>query len=138
MDVEILKERDTPLLSRTRYTFGLSFKGATPTRKQIRDAIATKVKSDPSLTVVKHVYTRYGVEKAKVIAHTYSKKEDMIRFEDKGLLEKHTEKKKEPKEEKKEAPAAPAEEKKEEPKEAPKEEKKEEPKKEEKTEEKKE
>ncbi|MBU2561106.1 MAG: hypothetical protein KKD17_02330 [Nanoarchaeota archaeon] len=98
MDLELLKERDMPLLSRKRYTFFLNFKGPTPTRKQIRDAIAAKTKSDAALTVVKHIYNRYGVERAKIIANVYSKKDDMLRFEDKSLLDKHAEKKEEAKE----------------------------------------
>ncbi|MBW2967976.1 hypothetical protein KY362_05815 [Candidatus Woesearchaeota archaeon] len=89
MEVSILKERDTPLLSRKRYTLEIGFKGATPSRLQVRDEIANKLKADKALTVVKHVYNRYGIEKSRVIAHVYTKKEDMLRYEEKGLLEKH-------------------------------------------------
>jgi len=103
MDINLLKERDTPLLSRKRCTLDVNFKGATPSRKQIRDEIAKKLKADPELTVVRHIYTRHGVEKARVITNIYTKKEDMVKFEDKGLLEKHSEKKKEEKAEEKKA-----------------------------------
>lgn len=99
MDINMLKERDTPLMSRKRYTFEIGFKGSTPTRKQIRDEIAKKLKSDPSLTVIKHVYGKYGVEKAKVITHVYENKKDMEKFEEKVLLDKHVEKKEEEKKE---------------------------------------
>lgn len=105
MDLEILKERDMPLMSRKRFTLFAGFKGPTPTRIQLRDAISKKVKGEPELTVVKHIYNRYGIEKAKVIAHVYSKKEDMLRYEDKVLLDKHVEKKKEEKAEEKPTPA---------------------------------
>ncbi|MBW2997647.1 hypothetical protein KY349_04880 [Candidatus Woesearchaeota archaeon] len=121
MDLKILKERDTPLLSRKRFTFEVSFKGPTPTRTQLRDAIASNVKADKELTVVKHIYTRYGVEKAKVMAHVYTDKNDLVRYEEKGVLAKHM-KKKEEKKEKEEAKPAPAEEKKEETKEEAKDE----------------
>ncbi len=94
----------------------MDFKGATPSRMKIRDAVAKQVKGDPELTIIKHIYTKYGVEKAKIIAHVYNNKEDMAKYEDKKLLTKH-EKKEKPKEE---APT-PAEEKKKEA-EAPKEE----------------
>ncbi len=93
MELELIKERDMPLLSRKRYSFYLTFKGSTPTRKEVRDVIAKKMKSEPELTVVKHIYTRYGISKAKVIAHVYSDKKDMERFEDKDLIAKHAEKK---------------------------------------------
>ncbi|MBW2964960.1 hypothetical protein KY363_05885 [Candidatus Woesearchaeota archaeon] len=93
MDIEIRKERDLPLMSKKRYTMLIGFKGATPSRIEIRDALAKKVKAEPSLTVIKHIYTRYGVEKAKVIAHVYNTKEDMAKYEEKVLLEKHAPKK---------------------------------------------
>jgi len=95
MDITINKEREMPLLSRKRYTMELGFKGSTPSRKQIRDALATKVKADPELVIVKHVYNKFGSEKAKVIANVYSNKDDMKKYEDKKLLEKHSEKKEE-------------------------------------------
>lgn len=109
MDLELIKERDMPLMSKKRYSFYLNFKGTTPARKDIKEAVAKMVKSEPELTVVKHIYTRYGIEKAKVIANVYSNKEDMEKFEEKSTLEKNKAKE-EPKEEAAEAPAAPAEE----------------------------
>lgn len=108
MDLNILKERDTPLLSRKRYTFEMDFKGATPSRIEIRDAVAKKVKSEPELTIIKHVYTRYGVEKAKIIAHVYSNKEEMAKLEQKVLVDKHVVKKEEKAESKEEPAPAPA------------------------------
>jgi ribosomal protein S24E len=99
MDLDITKERDMPLLSCKRYTMFIGFKGATPDRKKVRDELAKKVKADPELTVIKHIYTRYGVERAKVIANVYSKKEDMLRLEEKQLLSKHSDKKPEEKKE---------------------------------------
>lgn len=80
-------------MSKKRYTLTVGFKGATPSRLDIRDALAKKVKAEAALTVVKHIYTRYGVEKAKVIAHIYQSKEEMNKYEEKVLLEKHSKKK---------------------------------------------
>ena len=112
MDLELIKEREMPLMSKKRYSFYLTFKGVTPTRNDIKGSVAKKVNSDPALTVIKHIYNRYGVEKAKIIANVYSKKEDMERFEEKSTLKKHEAKKEEkPAEEAKpaEAPAPKAE-----------------------------
>ena len=106
MDLELTKERDLPLLSRKRYSFFTTLKGPTPTRAKIRDAIALNFKSDHELTVVRHIYNRYGVEKAKVIAHVYSKKEDMEKKEENIIIEKQKAKKEEKKEEPAAAPAS--------------------------------
>ncbi len=102
MDLNIINEEDKPLLSRKEYKFSTEFKGATPKRLELRDAIARKVKGEPELTVVKHIFNKYGAEGAEIIAHVYTKKEDMTRYEHKKLLARHSEKK----EEKKEAAAA--------------------------------
>jgi ribosomal protein S24E len=99
MDLNMQKEREMPLMSRKRYTFSVGFKGSTPSRKDIRNAIATKVKADPELTIVKHIYTRFGAENARVIANVYADKKDMQSYEDKKLIEKHSEKKAEEKKE---------------------------------------
>jgi len=89
MELKILKERETPLLSRKRYTIEITEEGATPSRKQIRDMVALKLKADPELTIVKHIYPRYGLEKSRCIVNIYENAEDMKRYEDEGLLKKH-------------------------------------------------
>ncbi len=89
MEINILKERDTPLLSRKRFTLEIIKEGPTPSRSEIRDAVAVKLKSDKNLTIIKHVYPRYGVQKARVIAHVYEKEADLKRYEDEGMLKKH-------------------------------------------------
>ncbi|MFQ5475039.1 MAG: 30S ribosomal protein S24e [Candidatus Nanoarchaeia archaeon] len=92
MELKIKKERETPLLSRKRVTAMISFKGATPARKELRAVVAKKLKADEKLTIIKHVYQRYGQNAAKVIAHVYSKEEDMKAVEQDYLLKKHVEK----------------------------------------------
>ncbi len=125
MDMKILKERDTPLMSRKRYTLEISEEGATPSRKQIRDMVAIKLKADPNLTIVKHVYPRYGLEKSRCIVNIYEKEEDMKRYEMEGLVKKHQSEKKQEAASEAPAPAteAPAEKPAEESKEATAEEK---------------
>ncbi|MBU0461874.1 MAG: hypothetical protein KJ574_04785 [Nanoarchaeota archaeon] len=104
MNIEILKQRDTPLLSRKRVTVMATYEGSTPSRKKLREAIAKKMDVDEELTIVKHIYPGFGATRAKVIAHIYSNEADKKKIEDAYLLKKHTAEK--PKEEA--APAAPA------------------------------
>ena len=129
MKLEIKKQVETPLLSRSRVTLLAEYQGATPPRADIRKDVAKKVGVGEDLTIIKHIYTRFGKQKSKIIAHVYKNKEDLAKFEHEYLIEKHKEKKaaeeaqpeakEEPKEEKK-AEEKPKEEKKEEePKEEP-------------------
>ncbi len=122
MKVTVLKERDTPLLARKRVTLEAEYGSATPSRLDLKKEVAKKLSADDKLVILKHIYTRFGKQKAKIIAHIYSDEKEMKRLENDVLVKKHF------KEEKKEeaapaAEAAPAEEK---PAEAPKEEAKEE------------
>jgi len=148
MKLEILKERETPLLSRKRISLMAVYEGPTPSRMKFLTEVAKLVDADPSLIIIKHVYTRFGRQKAKIIAHVYTDAKEMAKLEDEYLLKKHV-KKEEKKSEDKVADAAAkdtaakveateaqttepkAEEKKEEKKEEPKEEKPAEEKKEE-------
>jgi len=128
MELKVIETKDVPLLSRKRVTLMATFSGPTPARDVIRDSISKQLKVDKKLTIVRHIYTKYGNQSAKVITHIYDNEKDMKEFEDKHTVKKHEIKEKK----KEEAPAeeklaeAPKEEKKEEPaekKEAPKKEK---------------
>ncbi|MBT7903292.1 hypothetical protein HN587_05495 [Candidatus Woesearchaeota archaeon] len=89
MDLKILKERDTPLLSRKRITAMLDFNGPTPSRVDIRTEISKKLGVEKALTIIKHIYPRFGSSKAKIIAHIYSDKAEMEKIEHSYLLKKH-------------------------------------------------
>lgn len=120
MKLTILKERDTPLLSRKRVTCEVLYEGATPSRLELKKSVAKQLKADEKLVILKHIYTKFGKQKAKVIAHVYEKEEDLKKLEHEKLVAKHSPKKEEKKEDEEAKPAPKAEEK-------PAEEKKEEP-----------
>tara|TARA_Y100000296_G_C5151666_1_gene246749 strand:+ start:730 stop:1104 length:375 start_codon:yes stop_codon:yes gene_type:complete len=123
MNITITKQTESPLLSRKRIISEVSFKGKTPSRLELKKELASKLKTKQELIEIRHIYGKFGEEKAKLIAHVYEDEKVM-----KALV--HKKKEKEVKEEKKpEAEAPKAEVKKEEPK---KEEKKPEVKKEDK------
>ena len=61
---------------------------ATPSNDEIRKAIASELKSDESLVVVKHIYTSFGSPEAVIEAYVYTTKEDMERIEPKTKKDK--------------------------------------------------
>jgi len=89
MQIEVKKERDTPLLSRKRVTITAEYEGATPSRNDLRKEIAKKINAKENLVVLKHIYTRFGSQKAKIIAHVYNNEEDLKKLENDSLLVKH-------------------------------------------------
>jgi ribosomal protein S24E len=149
MEVEIISSKDNKLLDRKEINAVVHFEGATPARKEIREAVSTKVGLNPDLTVLSSIVNEFGAKQVRVLAHSYNDMKKLMETEPEYLRkregigvpkeeapkaeEKPAEKKPEEKKEKEEKPK---EEKKEEkPKEEPKE-KKPEPEKEEKKEEK--
>ena len=87
--MEILKERKTPLLGRTRYTLKLEYEGSTPSRAKIQEQLAVKLKVDKEKVVIKHLYTRYGSKEAHIVAHVYDSVDHVKQLEPKHLLKKH-------------------------------------------------
>jgi ribosomal protein S24E len=145
MNLKIVSQEEKPLLSRTKVLAHISFDAVTPSNDEVKKQLATALKKDEKLIVVKKIATGYGYKEADVDAVVYESVEAKEKIEVKTKAMKDAEKKaaeaaaapkEEAKPEEKKEEAAPAEEKKEEPKaeekpaEAPAEEKKEEEKKE--------
>lgn len=78
--MEKLKETDMPLLNRKRIKFEIEhFGSATPSKKLIKEEIIKKYNTKPELIAIRHVYTRFGQTKAKIIANIY-KDEKTLKF----------------------------------------------------------
>lgn len=101
MELKILKETEMPLLSRKRINLEVNFDGATPSQKEILSNLSEKLKTKEELIHVRHIYTKFGEPKAKVIAHIYNNAEDLKDIEEikKKKKQKEGEQKPEAKEE---------------------------------------
>lgn len=89
MELEIIKQKKLPLLSRERVTAYAHFTGATPSRKELTEGLAKKVKTKEEHIIVRHIYQRFGHNKAKVIAHVYDDEKMLKALEPMNLLKKH-------------------------------------------------
>ncbi len=82
MEIEILKERDVPLLKRKRVTAMVTYDGgATPNILALKDVVASKLKVESDLVAIRHVYQQYGFTQAKVIAHIYTSRDELLKLE---------------------------------------------------------
>lgn len=89
MDVEVKKQAKLPLLSRERVTGFVYFEGTTPSVKDVKQMLAKKIKANDAHVVVRHLYQKYGTQKAKFIAHVYETDAMMKQFEAVNLLKKN-------------------------------------------------
>lgn len=128
MKVTVMKEDEMPLLARKELVLNIESDGKTPSRVEVKEAIAKKFNVDKKLVAIKEIKQGFGSTTVQADVRIYEKEEDLLKLEKRTKREQEAEKPKE--EPKAEAPAEEAkEEVKEEPKpEEPKEEVKEEPK----------
>lgn len=72
MQPQKFKEIEMPLLARKRIKFELEHPNApTPSKATLKEEITKKYNTKPELIAIRHVYTHFGSQKAKVIAHIY-------------------------------------------------------------------
>ena len=88
MELNIIKKEEKPLLSRTEVVAEIDFDASTPKKEEIKKKIASSLKSDPNITVIKKVYTIFGKKKIKVLAFVYKSEKDMKRIEPKPKVKK--------------------------------------------------
>ncbi|MBI5073323.1 hypothetical protein HZA99_05900 [Candidatus Woesearchaeota archaeon] len=89
MDIEVKKQNKMPLLSRERVTGYVHFDGVTPSLVEVRKALAHKIKATEDNVVVRHLYGRYGMRRAKMIAHIYHDQAVLKHLEGTNLLKKN-------------------------------------------------
>ncbi len=78
-----IKEKKEPLLSKTRIDATIEFENATPSYKEVTTLLATNLKADAKLVVVKNIYNLFGKRTAKVIAYNYDSEDKKNIFEPK-------------------------------------------------------
>jgi len=82
MAVKITQKDEKPMTGRTEVKGTISFQDkATPSNDTVAKDIASQLKVDEKLVVVKHIYTSFGSAEASVEALVYKTEEDLKRFE---------------------------------------------------------
>lgn len=72
MEYNIKEKKENALLSRTELSIEIKHSGsANPSYENIKKEIASKLKADEKLIVIKHVYPAFGEGKSDVIAYVY-------------------------------------------------------------------
>lgn len=89
MDLNIIKEKEVPLLDRKRVTLQYnSQEGKTPPRKQIAKEVAKKIGAKEDCVAIRHIYTKFGETASKIIAHVYKDFKTLEKYEDESTLVK--------------------------------------------------
>ena len=84
MNFKITETKKEDLLFRTVVKAEVLFEGAkTPSNDEIKKAIASHLKSEESLVVMKKIDPQFGRSQADILAYVYNTKEDIIKIEPK-------------------------------------------------------
>lgn len=103
MALEVIKEKNNALFSRREITARVTGISATPSRKEVVDALCERFNTKPDVVVIEKVSQGFGGREAIVYAKIYSNADELKRFEQSYLLARGKPKVEEAKE-KKEAP----------------------------------
>jgi len=111
MEVTITQQQYNPLLKRKEIAFTINHKqtGGTPTRLEVRNALADMLKTKPDVVYVKRIETKAGTMTAVGEANAYDSVEQAQRIEAKYIIERNQPKEKKEAAEKTEAQPTPAE-----------------------------
>lgn len=106
MKVTITQQEYNPLLKRKEIAFEVDHKQTrgTPTRLEVRNALAEMLKAKPEVVCVKRIETKTGTMIAVGEANAYDTVEQAKLIEPKYIIERNTPKEKKETEEKAEAP----------------------------------
>lgn len=93
MKIEIKEKKENQLLSRIEISGSISFDGATPSNEQVAQGIASQMKVEPSVVMMKKIRNTLGSHKADFTAFVYKSKEELDRIEPKPKKQLEKEKK---------------------------------------------
>lgn len=88
MKINILKEENKPLLSRVEINAEIEFEGATPSKDEVKKEISKLKKQNEELIIVKHIYTKFGLNKSNSLIYIYENKKEMEKIEHKPKVKK--------------------------------------------------
>lgn len=77
MNINITKQEKIPLLSRVELEGDISFTGATPDRRSVKNELAKKLGVKPGLLIIVNIDGSFGVGQSKLKAFQYFSEDDM-------------------------------------------------------------
>ena len=83
MELIVKNEKENGLLGRKEIIGTLAFSNATPSNKELSEALAKKFNVPTEQVAVKHIHGSFGGITGKFEAHVYSSKEQLAKVEPK-------------------------------------------------------
>ncbi len=89
MELEIVRRRENPLLQREEVIARVRFEGGTPSRKEIREALAKELGKPVGNLFIRRIITEYGKEEAEVVAMAYNSRAFALLIEPDHIIKRN-------------------------------------------------
>ncbi len=89
MNVKIVSKRPNMILSRTEYIVIITFEGATPSIKDIRNTLITSLGIPGDRLIIKTVEQKYGSKELKINCYSYEKLDVLKQIEPAYVLRRN-------------------------------------------------
>jgi len=87
--LQVIRERENRVIGRIEvFCIVTHVEKGTPSRKEIREALAKLYGRDEKLVVIKYVKSEYGIGRSRVRANIYDSEERLKAFEPEHLLKR--------------------------------------------------
>lgn len=90
MDIQVIQEKNNPMLNRREIVFKVTYDEATPSRKSIVDRIAATMNSKRGLVIVDNVKTEFGKREGIGYAKIYENADRVKQVERPHIIERNT------------------------------------------------
>ncbi|MBW2963429.1 30S ribosomal protein S24e [Candidatus Woesearchaeota archaeon] len=81
MELKIIEKKENPLLHRIELEAELTATGPTPSNEAVIKALASQLKAEEKMIIIKHIYSRFGTNVSDVLAFLYDNEEKMKEIE---------------------------------------------------------
>ncbi len=90
MDIQVISEKNNPLLGRREVKFKVTHDAATPSRKAVVERIAATMNSKPGLVIVDKLDTEFGKLETYGYAKIYETEERAKQVEREHIVQRNT------------------------------------------------
>ena len=89
MEIQILEEKDNPLMERKEIQLRVIQDAGSPKLNEVRKKIAAQLSLDESLFVIQHMYAEFGMNESRCMLKIYNTKERLKVVEAAHVLKKN-------------------------------------------------
>ncbi len=93
MDIQVLQEKNNPMLNRREVVFKVTHDDVTPSRLSIIDRLAATMNSKRGLVIIDSIKTEFGKRESVGYAKIYENEERAMQVERAHILDRNIEKK---------------------------------------------